>query len=247
MEKREPSCTVGRNLNGYSHYGEQYGDFVKTGNKTTIWPIPLLGMYPEKTTILNSWVGIPGLGRSAGEGIGYLLQYSWASLVAQQRIRLQCGRPGFNSWVGKIHWKRDRLHTPVFLGFPYGSAGKESTCNEGDLGLIPGLGRSPGERKEYPVWYSGLENSMDCIVYGVAESQTLLSNFHFLLFQNICREPFLLKLYCIYCIYLIFHWASPTFWKTKKPVRGMICSQQKIRDLFVFLKVQKLEKIYRGK
>ena len=101
MEKREPSCTVGRNLNGYSHYGEQYGDFVKTGNKTTIWPIPLLGMYPEKTTILNSWVGIPGLGRSAGEGIGYLLQYSWASLVAQQRIRLQCGRPGFNPWVGR--------------------------------------------------------------------------------------------------------------------------------------------------
>ena len=59
---------------------------------------------------------------------------------------LQCRRPGFNSWVGKIHWKRDRLHTPVFLGFPYGSAGKESTCNEGDLGLIPGLGRSPMEK-----------------------------------------------------------------------------------------------------
>ena len=101
-KKREPSCTVGGNLNGYSHYGEQYGDFVKTGNKTTIWPIPLLGMYPEKTTILNSWVGIPGLGRSAGEGIGYLLQYSWASLVAQQRIRLQRGRPGFSPWVGRF-------------------------------------------------------------------------------------------------------------------------------------------------
>ena len=57
----------------------------------------------------------------------------------------------------------------LFRGFPGGSAGKESTCNEGDLGLIPGLGRSPGEEKGYPLQYSGLENSMDCIVRGVAE------------------------------------------------------------------------------
>ena len=69
--------------------------------------------------------------------------------------------------VGKIHWKRDRLHTPVFLGFPCGSAGKESTCNAGGLGLIPGLGRSPGEGKRYPLEYSGLENFMDCIVHRV--------------------------------------------------------------------------------
>ena len=54
--------------------------------------------------------------------------------------------------------------TPVFLGFPCGSAGKESTCNAGHLGLIPGLGRSPGEGKGYPLQYSGLENSMDCVV-----------------------------------------------------------------------------------
>ena len=46
--------------------------------------------------------------------------------------------------------------------FSCGSAGKESTCNVGDLGLIPGLGRSPGEGKGYPLQYSGLENSMDC-------------------------------------------------------------------------------------
>jgi len=52
-------------------------------------------------------------------------------------------------------------------GIPWGSAGKESFCNEGDLGLIPGLGRSPGEEKGYLLQYSGLENSMDCIVYGV--------------------------------------------------------------------------------
>ena len=57
-------------------------------------------------------------------------------------------------------------------GFPGGSAGKESVCNAGDLGSIPGLGRSPGEWNGYPLQYSGLENSMDCKVHGVAKSQT---------------------------------------------------------------------------
>ena len=65
------------------------------------------------------------------------------------------------------------------LGFPCGSAGKESACNVGDLGLISKLGRSPGEGKGYPLQYSGLEKSMDCIVHGVAKSQTRLSDFHF--------------------------------------------------------------------
>ena len=60
----------------------------------------------------------------------------------------------------------------LFLGFPGGSAGKESDCNVGDLGLIPGLGRSPGEGNSYRLQYSGLENSMDCIVHGVVESDT---------------------------------------------------------------------------
>ena len=55
------------------------------------------------------------------------------------------GRPWFSSWVGKIHWRREKLPTPVFLGFPGGSAGKESACKAGDLGLIPRLGKSPGE------------------------------------------------------------------------------------------------------
>ncbi|XP_060262862.1 galectin-8 isoform X4 [Ovis aries] len=73
---------------------------------------------------------------------------SWASLIAQLvRLHLQCRRPWFNSWVGKIHWRRDRLPTPVFLGFPGGSAGKEPFCSVGDLGWIPGLERSPGEGK----------------------------------------------------------------------------------------------------
>ena len=75
--------------------------------------------------------------------------------------------------------EKGRLPTPVFLGFPGGSAGKESACNAGNLGSIPGLRRSPGEGQGYPLQYSGLENSMDCTVYGVAKSQTRLSNIHF--------------------------------------------------------------------
>ena len=58
-----------------------------------------------------------------------------------------------------------------FLGFPYGSAGKESTFNAGDLDLISGLGRSPGEGKGYPLQYSVLEDFTDCIVDGVTKSQ----------------------------------------------------------------------------
>ena len=50
-----------------------------------------------------------------------------------------CERPPFDSWVGKIPWRKGRLPTPVFLDFPCGSAGKESACNAGDLGSIPGL------------------------------------------------------------------------------------------------------------
>ena len=67
----------------------------------------------------------------------------------------------------------------MFLGFLSGSAGKESTCNSGDLSLIPGLGRSPGEGNGHPLQFSGLENSMDCRIHGVTKSQTQLSNFHF--------------------------------------------------------------------
>ena len=65
------------------------------------------------------------------------------------------------------------------MGFPCGSAGKESACNAGDLGLIPGLRRSPGEGKDYPLQNSDLENSVNCIVHGVAKSRTLLSDVHF--------------------------------------------------------------------
>ena len=72
----------------------------------------------------------------------------------------------------------------AFRGFPSGSAGDESICNVGDLGSIPGLGRSPGEGKGYPLQYSGLENSMDCIAHGITKSQTWLSYFHFTSLQS---------------------------------------------------------------
>ena len=88
-------------------------------------------------------------------------------------------RPWFDSWVGKIRWRRKWQPTPVFLGFPCGSAGKESTCNVGDLGLIPGLGRSLEKGKATHFTCSGLENSMDCIMQEVTKSQIRLSGFCF--------------------------------------------------------------------
>ena len=74
----------------------------------------------------------------------------------------------------------------MFLGFPCGLAGKESAHNAGDLGSVPGLSSCSGEGKGYPLQYSGLENSIDCIVH-VAKSRTWFSNFHFLF--N-CRKPY---------------------------------------------------------
>ena len=70
-----------------------------------------------------------------------------------QRIPLQCRRPWFSSWVRKICWRRDRLSTPVSLGFPCGSAAKESPCNSGDPGSIPGSGRSAGDGIGYLLQY----------------------------------------------------------------------------------------------
>ena len=126
------------------------------GGPCLLWALP---GYPELPT--TSWTqGFPH------------------SSVAKESA-CNAGDPWFDSWVGKIHWRRDRLPSPVFLSFPCGPAGKESACNAGDLGSILGLGRCPGEGKAYPLQYSGLENSMDCIVYGVAKSRTGLSDFYF--------------------------------------------------------------------
>ena len=109
--------------------------------------------------------------------LGLPWQLTW------ERIRLQCRRPRFNSWVRKICGRRDRLPTPVFLGFPCSSAGKESACNVGDLGSVPGLGRSPREGKDYPLQCSGLEKSMDCI-HGITKSRTRLSHVHWSLIRD---------------------------------------------------------------
>ena len=79
------------------------------------------------------------------------------------------------------------LYALITEGFPGGSAGKESACNAGDLGSIPGLGRSPGEGKGYPLQYPGLENSMDT-VHGVAKNWTQLSEFNFTSDHNLPHE-----------------------------------------------------------
>ena len=73
---------------------------------------------------------------------------------------------------------------------PCGSAGKESTCNAGDLASIPGLRRSPGEGKDYPLQYSGLENSIDCSPWGHIESDTTEQlSLSFTLTTYVCKLP----------------------------------------------------------
>ena len=68
-----------------------------------------------------------------------------------KNLRYHNSRPRFDSWVRKIHWRRDMLPTPVFLGFPYGSVGKEFTCSAGDPGSTPGWGSFPGEGNGNPL------------------------------------------------------------------------------------------------
>ena len=103
-----------------------------------------------------------------------LLQTSLIAQLVKNLPAVQETR--FNYWVGKICWRRDMLPTPVFLGFPCGSAGKESTSNVGDLSSVPGLGWSP-EGKGYPLQYSCLVNPMDRTAYSPwgGNSQTWLS------------------------------------------------------------------------
>ena len=110
-------------------------------------------------------------------------------------LRVGVGRRGFHSrlrhWLALWPWLHPSfrgLPLPYLaivsslmagtMGLPVDSAGKESACNAGNPGLIPGLGRSSGEGIGYPIQYSGLESSMDCIVHGVAKSRKRLSDFH---------------------------------------------------------------------
>ena len=92
---------------------------------------------------------------------------------------VEAANPRIKYLEGNLKRKKETVKLHSRKGFPGGSAGKESACNAGDLGLIPGLGRSPEEGKGYLLQYSGLDSSMDCTVLGVAKSWTGLSNFHF--------------------------------------------------------------------
>ena len=98
--------------------------------------------------------------------------------------------------TGRVTYKSSFVFLMVFPG---GSGGIESTCNVGDLGLIPGLGRSPGEGKGYQVQYSGLENFMDSMAHGVAKSWTRLKNFDFAFLMVVLN--------------VLIHWAEHTCFK----------------------------------
>ena len=105
---------------------------------------------------------IPGWGRSTGEGIGYLLQYSWASLAAHLVKNLRAMQ---ETWVQSLGWEdppeKGKATHSSNICFPGGSDGKESVYNLGDLGSIPWLGRTPGRGQGNPFQSSWLENYMD--------------------------------------------------------------------------------------
>ena len=108
-----------------------------------------------------------------------VLDTVWASLIAQ----LVKNPPAMQETPvrflgGEDPQKKEQYSSSSILELPCGSACKESACNVGDLGWIPGLGRFPGEGKGYPLQYSGLVNSMDYTVHGVAKSRTQMSDFH---------------------------------------------------------------------
>ena len=125
----------------------------------------------------------------------------------------------FNSWVGKIPWRRNRLLTPVSSAG--GSAGKESTCNAGDLGSIPGLGRSCGEGKSYSLQYSSLENSIDCIFHGAAKIQIRQSFTFTFLYQLSYTEVLTGAVLWLICsqttFWTIWHFAH-TLTQTARPL-----------------------------
>ena len=115
------------------------------GASALVLPMNIQGLFPLGLGFHDSSVGkestcnagdpslIPWLGRSAGERIGYPCQYSWASLVAQPvKNPLQCRRPGFDPWVGKIPWRRERLPTPVFWAGEFHGLYSPWGCKESD-------------------------------------------------------------------------------------------------------------------
>ena len=106
----------------------------------------------------------------------------WAFQVAQLIKTLPAMQETwFDSWVGKFPWRRDRLPTPVFLGFPGGSDSEESAYNARDLGSIPELGKSPGEghgnHSSILAWRIPMDRgAWRATVHGVEKSQIWLSN-----------------------------------------------------------------------
>ena len=121
--------------------------------------------------------------------------------------------------VSYCHWTSLNSYFQ-FCFFPCGLAGKESACDAGDLGSIPGLGRSAGEGKGYPLQYSGLENSMDCIVYGVAKSWTRLSDFHSQTYK-ICS--FLVYVWMSYLLYIWYLFQLLSISADSQPCCSHIC------------------------
>ena len=128
------------------------------------------------------------------------------NLVAPKvRSPLTVKETRFSPRVGKTPGRREWQPTPVFLAFLFGSAGKGSTCNMEDLGSIPGLRRSPGEKKGYPLQYSGLENSMDYSPWGRKELDI---------------TEWLSLVTCSYnCTIIFYIWICHDLWifSTKKP------------------------------
>ena len=115
----------------------------------------------------------------------YRFANTWASPVAQLiKNHLQCRGPQFDSWTRKLLWRRDWWPTPVFSGFPGGSDSEESLCSVEDLGLTPGLGRSPGGGHGNPLlaWRIPMDRGAWCVtVHGIAESQMWLGTAQHLL------------------------------------------------------------------
>ena len=119
------------------------------------------------------WVSYAPISSLKGKGIFLWTRYVFEKANSFNLLKYLLNFKYVCKNVFKLEW-----------GFPCGSDGKEFTCNVGDLGLIPGLGRSPAEGNGYPLQYSCLENSMDrgtwqATVHGVSQSWTRLSNFHF--------------------------------------------------------------------
>ena len=136
------------------------------------WRYPGIGPPPPCWSLEGPW-NHPGL---LGVSFSLLIEDSLRDQLVKNLPAMQETLIQFLGWKD-LPEKRQAAHTSI-LGLPCVSAGKESACNAGDLGSIPGLGRSPGERNGYPLQYSCLENSMDCIVHGVRKSQALLNSFH---------------------------------------------------------------------